>query len=80
MHYEIKYDLDDIKAEAQAIKDIKSFWGVKHFNKVAKMLAEDHGRSNKQAIYLGLGCCGVSGYPAKVMIDKYWSPQMRLNF
>ena len=80
MSYEIEYDTTDPKAEAKALKDIKDFWGTKHFNKVTKVLAEDHGRSSKRMILISLGMCGVQGYPARVLLDKYWTPQMRLDF
>ena len=80
MSYEIEYDTTDPKAEAKALKDIKDFWGAKHFNKVTKVLAEDHGRSSKRMILISLGMCGVQGYPARVLLDKYWTPQMRLDF
>jgi hypothetical protein len=79
MSYEIQYDLTDPKAEDQAIKDIKDYWGAKHFKKVTKVLAEDHGRSSKQMIIISLGMCGVQGYPARVLLDKYWTPQMLLD-
>ena len=80
MSYEIEYDTTDPKAEAKALKDIKDFWGTKHFNKVTKVLAEDHGRSSKRMILISLGMCGVQGYPARVLLDKYWTPQMLLDF
>ena len=80
MSYEIEYDTKDPKAEAKALKDIKDFWGTKHFNKVAKALADDHGRSSKRMILISLGMCGVQGYPARVLLDKYWTPQMLLDF
>ena len=80
MSYELEYDLKDPKAEAKALKDIKDFWGTKHFNKVTKVLAEDHGRSSKRMILISLGMCGVQGYPARVLLDKYWTPQMLLDF
>lgn len=80
MSYEIEYDITDPKAEAKALKDIKDFWGTKHFNKVTKVLAEDHGRSSKRMILISLGMCGVQGYPARVLLDKYWTPQMLLDF
>jgi hypothetical protein len=80
MSYEIEYDTTDPKAEAKALKDIKDFWGAKHFKKVTKVLADDHGRSSKRMIIISLGMCGVQGYPAQVLLDKYWTPQMLLDF
>ncbi len=80
MSYEIKYDLTDVaKAEAKAIKDCKQWLGVKQFNKVAKILTEDKGRSSRFMIRLGLSFQGIEGYPAGVMMEKYWSPQMELD-
>ena len=80
MSYEIEYDTTDPKAEAKALKDIKDFWGESHFRKVTKALADDHGRSSKRMILISLGMCGVQGYPARVVLDKYWPPQMLLDF
>jgi hypothetical protein len=80
MHYEISYDTTDAKAEDKALKDIKDFWGAKHFKKVTKALADDHGRSSKQMIFIGLSICGgIEGYPAQVLVNKYWTPQMLLD-
>jgi len=80
MSYEIEYDTTDVvKAEAKAIKDCKQWLGIKQFNKVAKILAEDKGRSSRFMIRLGLSFQGIQGYPAEVMTEKYWSPQMELD-
>jgi len=80
MGYEIRYDLsNEAAAEAKALKDIKQWLGTKQFNKVAKILANDHGRSSRFMITLGLSMQGIQGYPAEVMADKYWSPQMQLD-
>jgi hypothetical protein len=80
MGYEIKYDTTDrSKAEAKALKDIKQWLGTKQFNKVAKILANDHGRATRFMIILGLSMQGIQGYPAEVMADTYWSPQMVLD-
>ena len=80
MSYEIEYDTTDVaKAEAKAIKDCKQWLGVKQFNKVTKILKEDKGRAPRSIIRAGLSFQGIQGYPAEVMIDKYWSPQMELD-
>jgi len=80
MGYTIKYDrLNEDEAQAKAIKDVKDWLGTKQFNKVAKILASDHGRSSRFMITLGLSMQGIEGYPAEVMADKYWSPQMLLD-
>ena len=81
MSYEIEYDTKDPKAEAKALKDIKDFWGESHFRKVTKALADDHGRSSKKMVLISLSIYGgVQGYPAQVLLDKYWTPQMLLDF
>ena len=80
MSYEITYaDIGSAETEQKALSDIKDYWGAKHFKKVTKVLAEDHGRSSRQMIIISLGMCGVQGYPARVLLDKYWTPQMLLD-
>jgi hypothetical protein len=80
MGYEIRYDRsNEAEAEAKALADIKKWLGTKQFNKVAKILASDHGRATRFMIILGLSMQGIQGYPAEVMADKYWSPQMLLD-
>jgi len=80
MGYEIQYDRsNEAEAEAKALADIKKWLGTKQFNKVAKILANDHGRATRFMIILGLSMQGIQGYPAEVMADKYWSPQMQLD-
>jgi hypothetical protein len=80
MGYEIQYDRsNEAEAEAKALKDIKKWLGTKQYNKVAKILANDHGRATRFMIILGLSMQGIQGYPAEVMADKYWSPQMQLD-
>jgi hypothetical protein len=80
MGYEIRYDRsNEAEAQAKALKDIKQWLGVKQYNKVAKILADDHGRSTRFMITLGLSMQGIQGYPAEVMADTYWSPQMLLD-
>ena len=81
MSYEIEYaDVESAETKQKALSDIKDFWGAKHFKKVTKALAEDHGRSSKRMITISLGLCGVQGYPARVLLDTYWTPQMLLEF
>ena len=42
MGYEIRYDRsNEAEAQAKALKDIKQWLGVKQYNKVAKILAND---------------------------------------
>ena len=81
MSYEIAYaDIESAETKQKALSDIKDYWGTKHFKKVTKVLAEDHGRSSRQMIIISLGMCGVQGYPARVLLDTYWTPQMRFEF
>ena len=81
MSYEIEYaDIESAETKQKALSDIKDYWGAKHFKKVTKVLAEDHGRSSRQMINISLMMCGVQGYPAKVLLDTYWTPQMLREF
>lgn len=80
MGYTIKYDTTDrSKAEAKALADVKQWLGTKQFNKVAKILASDHGNTSRFLVGLALSMQGIEGYPAEVMIDKYWTPQRLLD-
>jgi chromate transport protein ChrA len=80
MSYEIKYDRkDEAAAQAKAIADVRKWLGTKQFNKVVNILANDHGRATRFMIILGLSMQGIQGYPAEVMADTYWSPQMLLD-
>jgi hypothetical protein len=80
MSYEIEYaDIESAETKRKALSDIKDFWGAKHFKNVTKELANDHGRSSKKMILISLSICGVQGYPAHVLLDTYWSPQMLLD-
>ena len=80
MSYEIAYaDLESAETKKKALSDIKDYWGAKHFKKVSKALADDHGRSSRRMIIISLMMCGVQGYPADVLLDTYWTPQMLLD-
>ena len=80
MSYEKAYsDHESAETKKKALSDIKDYWGAKHFKKVSKALADDHGRSSRQMIYISLGMCGVQGYPARVLLNTYWTPQMLLD-
>ena len=81
MSYEIAYaDIWSAETEQKALSDIKDYWGAKHYKKVTEALAEDHGRSSRRMINISLMMCGVQGYPADVLLDTYWTPQMRFEF
>jgi hypothetical protein len=80
MSYEITYaDIGSTETEQKALSDIKDYWGAKHFKKVTEALADDHGRSSRQMIIISLMMCGVQGYPAEVLLNTYWTPQMLLE-
>ena len=79
MSYEIRYDLTSPDAEAKAIADCKEWLGTMRFNKIAKILKADKGRTSRKTIVAILSFQGIQGYPAQVMVDKYWNPQRELN-
>ena len=80
MHYDIEYDLTDkVKSEAKALKDIKSFWGARRYNKFVKAFSIFHGRVSRIELEIAMAINGIEGYPAQVFIDKYYSPQMLLD-
>jgi len=79
MSYEIEYDLSNTKeAEDKAIDDCKEWLTLRRFNKVVKALQQDEGRTSKNRLILYLGLLGIQGYPAHVMIRRYWNPQQSL--
>jgi hypothetical protein len=76
MGYTIKYDTTDRStAETKALADVKHWLGTKQFNKVAKILASDHGNTSRFMVTLALSMQGIEGYPAEVMVDTYWTSQ-----
>lgn len=80
MSYEIEYDTTDrSEAEVKAIKDVEQWLGVKNFNKLVKILGEDQGRTSRFMVLLGISLQGIEGYPAEVLLKKYWNPQQELN-
>ena len=80
MGYEITYDRSNEEvAQAKALADIKAFWGTKLYNKLAKILANDHGRTSEFMVYFGISMNGVSGYTAQVFVEKYWTRQQVLD-
>ena len=79
MHHTIKYDVTSLKSEAKAIKDCKDWLGTKQFNKVVNIIKNDCGKTSRGFVVIGLALQGIQGYPAEVMISKYWSPQRTLD-
>lgn len=71
MHYEIDYT-NNPNAAAEAEKDCIEWLGKKQFNKVIAILQSDAGRSSENLVRLGLSMQGIQGYPAEVLIQKYW--------
>ena len=79
MSYEIKYDTSLAEtAEAKAIADCKEWLGSKRFNKVVKLLKDDKGRTSRRMVVFALSFQGIQGYPAEVMVNKYWNNQLEL--
>jgi hypothetical protein len=80
MGYTISYDRsNEAEAQRKALADVKQWLGTKQFNKVAKILASDHGNTSRFMVTLALSMQGIEGYPADVMVDTYWTPQRLLD-
>ena len=80
MHYTVEYvgyENPEAKADA-AIADCKKWLGKKQFAKVVKILQADKGQSTRQLVLFGLSMQGIQGFPAEVMLGRYWSPQREL--
>lgn len=79
MHYEVRYDQQDETAKADAaIADCKKWLGKKQFARVVRILQNDKGQSTRQLVLFGLAMQGIQGYPAEVMVGRYWTPQREL--
>lgn len=79
MHYEVRYDQQDETAKADAaIADCKKWLGKKQFAQVVRILQNDKGQSTRQLVLFGLAMQGIQGYPAEVMVGRYWTPQREL--
>jgi len=73
MHYDIDYSgMDAAAAEAKAEQDCIKWLGKRQFNKVVGLLQADQQSSKEHMIRLGLAMQGIQGFPAEVMIQKYW--------
>lgn len=80
MHYNVDYSgMTEEEQVKKALKDIKEWWGTAHYNKCAKALQEDAGKSTRQLLLVGMSLAGVEGFPAHAFIDTYWNPQMELK-
>ncbi len=79
MHYEITYKTTDPLAESNALMDCRKWLGNRQYHKVIDILKGDNGRTPRSLVIFGLSMQGIQGYPAQVMVDKYWSPQMTLD-
>ena len=80
MKHEVRYDLTDPQAaEEKAIADCIEWLGVRQFNKVTKILKADAGSTSRDFVMFGLAMQGIQGYPAQVMVDKYWNRQRELD-
>jgi hypothetical protein len=79
MSYEIEYnDLESPETIQRALNDCKDWLGADQYARISMILIEDKGRTSRNLIRMGLMMQGIEGYPAKVMIDTYWSPQREL--
>ena len=73
MHYEIKYDkLDSVETEDKAIQDCKDWLGEEQFNKVVDILRNTEVTGSPSLMRLALSFQGIQGYPAEVMLNRYW--------
>lgn len=80
MSYEIEYSDTTSPATVQkALDDCKKWLGKAQFKKVCEILQADHGQTPRDVVRFGLMLQGIQGYPAEVMINEYWSPQMVLD-
>lgn len=80
MHYTVEYvgyENPEAKADA-AIADCKKWLGKKQFAQVVRILQNDKGQSTRQLVLFGLAMQGIQGYPAEVMVGRYWTPQREL--
>ena len=79
MHFEITYKTSDALAESNALMDCRKWFGNRLYRNVIEILKGDNGRTPRSLVIFGLSMQGIQGYPAQVMVDKYWSPQMTLD-
>ena len=78
MHYEREYTGTEADKLSRALKDCREWLGKATFNKVAKALQQDRGRTSMNFLLIQFAMMGIQGYPAYAMINTYWSPQRDL--
>ena len=80
MGFTINYgDMEPEAAADKAVKDVKQWLGSRKFNKVVKILQGKDGILPRSWAYMALEFSGVRGFPASVMVDRYWNPQLPLD-
>lgn len=78
--YTVQYsDTASEKTENEAVKDVKNYLGTKQFNRIVKLLGGAEGILSRNLARFSLMMCGVQGYPAEVMIKRYWQSQLPLD-
>jgi hypothetical protein len=74
MSYEIKYkETDSVETQDKAIQDCKDWLGEDQFNKVVGILRTRDEKVNQNMMLLALSFQGIQGYPAEVMLERYWA-------
>ncbi len=74
MHYEIKYDeTDSVETQDKAIQDCKDWLGEEQFDKVVNHLRNTEVTGSRNLMRLALSFQGIQGYPAEVMLERYWA-------
>lgn len=64
----------------KAIKDCEQWLGGKaQLNKVTKHLGSLSGQCNEDFAYFYLEFQGIRGLPARVLVERHFTPQMSLN-
>ena len=71
MHYEIDYT-NKTNAAEDAEQDCIYWLGKEQFDKLVAILQADEGRTNENLVRLGLSLQGIQGFPAEVLMNKYW--------
>lgn len=80
MSYEIEYnDLESPQTIQKALDDCEQWLGSVQFKKVCEILQADNGRTSASLVRFGLMMLGIQGYPAKAMMDTYWTRQRDLS-
>ena len=80
MGYTINYaGMEPAAAADKAVKDAKQWLGGGRFNKIVKILQGNEGVMSRNEAHFVLNMIGVQGFPAEVMIERYWQPQMPLD-